>query len=205
MRFRSSHAATALFFAATGLSGATLSCTDSGLEPAREAPATFYDDELRLTGDVCLSPDTDAVFPVKVLFLVDTSDSMSVTDRSMNRAKAVRAVLQRYQDNPAVLFGVIAFDSQVDRFPPQGGFTNAPDLAAIDSRISQADRLTDYQGALGAAYQMISEDIVASSPAERARSKYIIVFFSATSSAAAISGICSGRMSRRAPPGLFAA
>jgi len=27
-----------------------------------------------------LSPDTDAVFPVKVLFVVDTSDSMSVTD-----------------------------------------------------------------------------------------------------------------------------
>ena len=174
----SKRAPTSLLSTATGLLAIVLSCTDSGLEPSRTAGGLVFDNELRLTGEVCLSPDTDAVFPVKVLFVVDTSDSMSVTDRSMNRAKAVRAVLQRYQDNPAVLFGVIAFDSQVDRFPPQGGFTNAPDLAAIDSRISQADRLTDYQGALGAAYQMISEDIVASSPAERARSKYIIVFFS---------------------------
>jgi len=171
---RSNRAATLL--AATGLSVATLSCTDSGLEPGRGDAGIVFDDELRLTGDVCLSPDTDQVFPVKVLFVVDTSDSMSVTDRSMNRAKAVRAVLQRYQANPAVLFGVIAFDSRVDRLTQ--GFTNAPDLAAIDTRISQHDRLTDYQGALGGAYTMISEDIVASSAAERARSKYIIIFFS---------------------------
>ena len=181
MRFRSSRAATGLFLAATGLSLATsFSCTDSGLEPARGAPATFYDDELRLTGDVCLSPDTDAVFPVKVLFLVDTSDSMSVTDRQGYRTQAVDAVLDSYKDNPAVSFGVVAFSSQIDRFPPAGGggFTNAPDRGAIDSRISQADSMTDYQGALGVAYEMISEDIVASSPAERARTKYIIIFFS---------------------------
>ena len=172
----SKRAVTSLVLAASGLFVAAPSCTDSGLEPARRDAGTIYDDELHLTGDVCLSPDTDAVFPVKVLFVVDTSDSMSVTDRSGNRAKAVRTVLTRYQNNPAVTFGVIAFDSRVDRLTQ--GFTNAPDLAAIDTRISQADRLTDYQGALGGVYQMISEDIVASSPAEIARSKYIIIFFS---------------------------
>ncbi len=148
-------------------------CTDVGLEPARGDAGTAYDDELRITGDVCLTPDTDAVFPVKVLFLVDTSDSMSVTDRSHKRADAVSAVLTRYQDNPAVMFGVIAFNSVISTTP---GFANPPDLGTID--LTQADRLTDYQGALGAAYEMISKDIVASSPAERARSKYIIVFFS---------------------------
>lgn len=169
-------AATSLLSAVPGLLVMLVSCTDVGLQPAVGQGAAVYDDELHLTGEVCLSPDTDAVFPVKVLFLVDTSDSMSVTDRDMKRKDAVNAVLTRYQDNPAVLFGVIAFDSEVDNLTR--GFTNAPDLAAIDSRISQADRLTDYQGALGAAYEMISEDIVASSPAERARSKYIIVFFS---------------------------
>jgi len=172
----SKRAVTSLVLAASGLFVAATSCTDSGLEPARGDAGTIYDNELHLTGDVCLSPDTDAVFPVKVLFVVDTSDSMSVTDRSGNRAKAVRTVLTRYQNNPAVTFGVIAFDSRVDRLTQ--GFTNAPDLAAIDTRISQADRLTDYQGALGGVYQMISEDIVASSPAEIARSKYIIIFFS---------------------------
>jgi hypothetical protein len=160
--------------AATGLFVAALSCTDSGLEPARTGGGLVFDDELRLTGEVCLSPDTDAAFPVKVLFIVDNSDSMNVTDRSRKRLDAVRAVMLRYQDHPAVSFGVITFNSAVDRSPPQG-FTNAPELTALEKK---ADSLTDYQGALGVAYQMISEDIVASSPAERARSKYIIIFFS---------------------------
>jgi hypothetical protein len=62
----------------------------------------------------------------------------------------------------------------VDQSPAQG-FTNAPDLTAL---AKKADSLTDYQGALSTAYQMISEDIVAGTAAERARSRYIIVFFS---------------------------
>ena len=176
MRSGRKRAATSILPAATGLLAAALSCTDSGLEPARGDAGLYYDDELRLTGEACLSPDTDAVFPVKVLFVVDTSDSMSVTDRSWKRADAVQAVLERYQANPAVLFGVIAFDSRVDRLTQ--GFTTSPDPGTIYDRLKQQDRLTDYQGALGGAYQMISEDIVASSPAERARSKYIVVFFS---------------------------
>jgi len=178
MRSGSTRAATSFLSAVSGLLALWTSCTDAGLEPARGPGATVYDDELRLTAEVCLSPDTDATFPVKVLFMVDTSDSMSVTDRNAKRKAAVDAVLDRYGAHPGVSFGVIAFDSQVDRIPKQGTFTNAPDRSAIDDRITQADRLTDYQGALGRAYEMISEDIVASSPAERARSKYIIIFFS---------------------------
>jgi hypothetical protein len=150
-------------------------CTETGLEPAR-SEVTVYDDQLRLSAQVCLTPPADATFPVKILFVVDTSDSMSVTDRNGTRAKAVTKVIQRYAAQPAVKFGVIAFDSRIDRLTQ--GFQSSPDISAIENRLSQADRLTDYQGALGAAYQMISEDIVKSSPAERARSKYVVIFFS---------------------------
>jgi uncharacterized protein YegL len=151
-------------------------CTDAGLEPARTGPGLVFDDELRLSGEVCLTPAADASFPVKVLFLVDTSDSMSVTDRDATRRIAVSKVLERYRAQPAVKFGIIAFDSRIDRLTD--GFTASPDTSAIESRLSTADRLTDYQGALGAAYQMITEDIITSSPAERARSKYVVIFFS---------------------------
>ena len=153
-----------------------LGCTDSGLEPARSGPGLVFDDELHLSAEVCLTPASDAAFPVKILFVVDTSDSMSVTDRAAKRAKAVSTVIDRYRAQPGVTFGVIAFDSNIDRLTK--GFTSSPDTSAIESRLSMADRLTDYQGALSGAYQMISEDIVASSPAERARSKYVVVFFS---------------------------
>lgn len=153
-----------------------LGCTDAGLEPARNGSAAIFDNELHLNAEVCLTPASDASFPVKVLFVVDTSDSMSVTDRGAKRTAAVSKVLDRYRAQPGVEFGIIAFDSRIDRLTD--GFTANPDTAAIESRLSSADRLTDYQGALGAAYQMITEDIVASSPAERARTKYVIVFFS---------------------------
>lgn len=153
-----------------------VACTDAGLEPARNGSGLVLDDELHLSAQVCLTPASDASFPVKILFVVDTSDSMSVTDRGAKRTAAVSKVVERYRAQPGVQFGVIAFDSRIDRLTK--GFTANPDLATIESRLSSADRLTDYQGALGAAYQMISEDIVSTSAAERARSKYVVVFFS---------------------------
>jgi hypothetical protein len=76
-----------------------------------------------------------------------------------------------------VEFAVIAFSSALVQVPSTGGFTDSPDLSAIDTAISQADNLTDYQGALGVAYETLSTDMLASTPAERARSKYILIFF----------------------------
>lgn len=125
-------------------------CTDSGLEPARNKQALVFDDEIHLNGEVCLTPPSDAAFPVKILFVVDTSDSMSVTDRDVTRAAAVAKVMDRYAAQPGVKFGVLAFDSRIDNVT--NGFTASPDRSAIGNRLSQADRLTDYQGALGAAY-----------------------------------------------------
>lgn len=151
-------------------------CTDAGLEPVRDKAAPAFDDELHLHGEVCLTPAADASFPVKILFVVDVSDSMRVTDMAFMRAHAVVDVINRYGANPAVKFGVISFNSGIT--PLTSGFVSNPDPTPVYNGLSQQDRLTDYQGALGAAYQMISEDIVASSPAERARTKYVVVFFS---------------------------
>ena len=63
------------------------------------------------------------------------------------RAQAVGDVLRRYAGNPSVKFGVIAFDSKIDVLT--NGFTNTPDIGKISTRLSMADRLTDYQGVLG--------------------------------------------------------
>src|SRR5258708_4047567 len=79
-------------------------------------------------------------------------------------------VMTRCAGSGSVQFGVIAFDARIDVLTD--GFVANPDVGMISSRLSMADRLTDYQGALGAAYSMLSEDMQKSSPAERARSKY---------------------------------
>ena len=158
---------------ATGLLAA---CTDASLEPLQTSGPAIADDKLAVTAHVCTSAAVDDFFPVKMLFLVDTSDSMSVTDRGGTRAQAVVEVLNRYAGNPSVSFGVIAFDSKIDVLT--NGFTNSPDIAKISSRLSMADRLTDYQGVLGAAYAMLSADMLATAGAQRPRTKYVVIFFS---------------------------
>lgn len=151
-----------------------VSCQTPGLEAVRPQTVT-QDDLLQVNAEVCTQPASDSLFPVKVLFVVDTSDSMSVTDRQGLRAQAVTNAMLRFAGNPAVQFGVIAFDARVDQLTPT--FTNTPNIGMISTRLSMADRLTDYQGALGAAYTMLATDMQASSPAERARTKYVVIFF----------------------------
>ncbi|MCC6809081.1 MAG: VWA domain-containing protein [Deltaproteobacteria bacterium] len=151
-----------------------LRCSSPGLEAVRPQQVTL-DDLLQVNVDVCTQPAADALFPVKVLFVVDTSNSMIATDPQALRATAVSNAMQRFAGNPAVQFGVIAFDARIDQ--PTPSFTNSPNIGAVSTRLSVADRLTDYQGALGAAYSFLSQDMQNSSAAERARTKYVVIFF----------------------------
>jgi hypothetical protein len=164
----------------TGALAASIGC---GNDPLERVPPVVVslNDELAIKGTVCASPPSDAVFPVKILFLVDTSGSMIVTDPAKVRVQGVNDVIKKYSGLPGVEFAVIGFSSAIvpATVDKMGAaiFTSTPDLAAIDNVISQADDLTDDQGILGAAYELLTTDIVASTPAERARSKYIIIFF----------------------------
>jgi hypothetical protein len=151
-------------------------CSGAKLEPVQgEGPAPV-DNKLALAGEICTQNPTDELFPVKVMLLVDTSNSLQFTDQSAQRVTAVQALLDRYRGNPAVKFSVIAFDAVVSDLT--GGFTSNPDISTISTRLANADRLTDYQGALGSAYATLTQDMRQSSPAELARSKYVIIFFS---------------------------
>jgi hypothetical protein len=151
-----------------------VSCQSTPLEKI-PPPVISVDNELALQGTVCASPPQNAVFPVKILFVVDVSGSMVVTDPAKVRVQGVNTVIQKYNGLPGVEFAVLAFSSSIVNVT--NGFTDQPDMGAIDTAISQADDLTDDQGVLGAAYELLSTDMVASTPAERARSKYIIIFF----------------------------
>ena len=89
----------------------SLSCSDAGLAPYHPPAPAALDDRLDLRAEICTSPAVDDFFPVKILFIVDTSDSTSVTERGGVRAQAVAQVMTRYAGNPAVKLGLIAFDS----------------------------------------------------------------------------------------------
>jgi hypothetical protein len=153
---------------------ASASCAQTPLEKV-PPPVITVDDQLALQGEVCSSAPLDAVFPVKILLLMDVSGSMVVTDPAKVRVQAVDSILNKYQGLPGVEFAVITFSSAIVNVT--NGFTANPDLSAIDTAISQEDNLTDTQGGLGAVYEALSTDMIASTPAERARSKYIIILF----------------------------
>src|SRR5205823_12428514 len=65
-----------------------IACTNSGLQVYHPSTATSVDDKLQIDAHVCTALPADAHFPVKLLFIVDTSDSQIVTDPNKTRATA---------------------------------------------------------------------------------------------------------------------
>ena len=68
-------------------------CTDASIQPLTNETNSIVDNLLRIDGVVCTSPPTEQVFPVKVMFIVDTSGSMQFTDPSDKAGDAKAACL----------------------------------------------------------------------------------------------------------------
>ncbi len=57
-----------------------LACNRTKLEQMPPEPIGDRDDKVRIDGSFCTSPPGELGYPVRVLFIVDASDSMEVTD-----------------------------------------------------------------------------------------------------------------------------
>jgi hypothetical protein len=165
-----------------------VSCSEAGIQPIDDHQDTVVDDLLEITGSVCTSDPTEAVFPVKIMLIVDCSGSMQMTDPASasvqpGRQAAAKKLIDRFKNNPAVSFSVVQFNGKIVINGSSGsattGFTN--DIVALNAALStlaQADITTDYQGALSAAYEVLQRDMFEASPTERVRTKYVIIFLS---------------------------
>lgn len=178
-----------------GLSFMTGSCTEAKLEPI-PAPPTHRDDKLQLDGGLCtLEPDT-LVFPVRVLFVVDTSVSMRVTDPpdpatgETSRERAVREAWSSLLDQGArgVRFGMIRFSAQAQPMTPTDldgdgladtYFTSDRTLLDIATAgLGTTERTTNYINALGEAYFEIRTELQRADQESLPLSKYIVIFLS---------------------------
>lgn len=190
---RSSRAAGMLAFA-LALAG----CTDALLQPQAKDESAV-DDRLTLRGEVCTAAPDPANFPVKVVFLIDKSGSMCVSDppgsqldngfcqqfagnhTEPGRVRALRSIIERFQDQPNVQVALDPFESKIDSAFPTGQgnrfFVPAADLGEQRIRALQANlgKGTDYQGALAQAYWRIESDILATNPIVRPRTRYVVV------------------------------
>ena len=163
---------------------APMGCTDRSLSRVPglgEGPA---DNKLAVRGQFCTEDPTTLSFPVKILFVVDSSQSMDTTDPTGRRLSAVREVVDAFIDDPGVSFGIIQFAGATnvltqDPVAMADGFTR--DRAELESAIvnlGRAGETTDYEGALANVVRVLSRDMMDSDEVELSRAKYVVIFLS---------------------------
>jgi len=168
-------------------------CSETELDSV-EPKAKVRDDRITVHGQFCSEVPSPTEFPVRILFIVDISQSMNVTDPVPNpcptgacftrRATAVEDVLNTYPPGNGVEYGLITFQSSVaiqtkDAAGMLGGFTDSSDevklrLPALNSAVGD----TNYVGALETAYEMLQQDMIELNATARSRARYVIVFIS---------------------------
>jgi hypothetical protein len=112
----------------------------------------------RVTGLYCTNDSDVYDLPVRILLVVDTSESMSVNDPQGYRAKAAADLISHFASEPNVSFGLITFDTSAAQVTPS--FTN--DAATLAGALNQLDAMrgfTNYLDALGVAQTMVNADI----------------------------------------------
>jgi len=168
-------------------------CSEASLYQVEPKPQV-RDDRLTVHGQFCTEVPSPTEFPVRILFIVDISQSMNVTDPVPDpcptgacftrRATAVEEILNTYPPGNGVQYGLITFESSVaiqtkDATGTLGGFTDSADevkvrLPALNAAVGE----TNYVGALDTAYTMLQQDMIALSATARSRARYVIVFIS---------------------------
>ncbi len=144
-------------------------CTDVFIQP-REKDATNVDNRLAVTGTVCTSAPDPTGFPVKVVFIVDQSGSMCVSDPPGSqqssgfcemyavvppgitqpaRVRALNLLLDQFATAPNVEVALVPFETNV---PPSSVWPQATGAGA--SRFARPDgslraRVNGLQAELG--------------------------------------------------------
>jgi hypothetical protein len=169
-------------------------CTKAELQPVDDIRTNIVDNLLEIEGELCTDPPLATDFPVKILFIIDGSGSMQFVDNPTQRARAVEEVILRTRANPSVSYAIVRFNesdavltkpgAEITAADPlgvdlSGAFTRDPAIlqTAVEG-LRVADSVTDYQGALSAAFQILFQDMIGTPPATLGRTKYVVLFLS---------------------------
>lgn len=165
-------------------------CTNAQLAPIPPPPTSPGDNKVQVNGEFCTTDPDDLSFPVKILFMIDTSSSMEVTDPSGNRVLALQQVVGTLDGTPGVEFGIIGFglgpsiltercDDYVNRVNCSPGFaTDTAHVLNAAVGAGQAAGTTDYIGALQQAVSMIAADMALSDEEDLQNARYVLIFLS---------------------------
>ncbi len=174
---------------------ALTTCTDTHLQEVAPVP-TFLDDKLALSGSLCTRSPESLVFPLRVLFVVDGSESMRVTDPpdpttgTTRREDVVREVWTALlaQGIEDVRVGIVRFSAEAQSRTPvdvdgdgvtDSYFTADPvQLDVATAALGVTDRVTNYAAALAEAHFELRGELAAADLESLPLSKYVVVFLS---------------------------
>jgi len=179
------------------------SCSDAALEK-QATQVNALDDHLQIRGRVCTDVPDPTGFPVKVVFLVDQSGSMCISDppgsqgvaglceqfatavgiQTPGRVRALQALTQQFATQPNVTVTIVPWDTNVKNvWPPVATGQRFARPIGIDTYLqnlqAELGKGTDMQGALAYAYGVIASDIAdtnTTNPQLLPRTRYVIVF-----------------------------
>jgi hypothetical protein len=128
----------------------------------------------------CAADSGSLVFPVKILFIMDDSGSMTDSDPGFRRLAAARELVNMLIDEPEVYFGVEKFqDGDIFLLTTDPIFTS--DRQKLDWALADAQHQpggwTPYIGALSVAITGIKSDMN-EDPIMAGRTRYIVLFIS---------------------------
>lgn len=166
---------------------AGVSCSDRDLFRTEGLGSSPLDNKLAVQSSFCTEDPTTIDFPTKILFVVDTSQSMNRTDPQGRRLVAVQEVVDAFIEDPGVSFGIVQFSGQVSVLTstigsdgqPRDGFTrDRMELENSIVRLGVAEATTDYEGALSAVLRTLTADMLDTEEEDLTRSKYVVIFLS---------------------------
>jgi hypothetical protein len=189
-RIRGAPVVVALATVLAATSSMTLAaCTNAQLEPVPPPEKPRADNKLAVHGRFCTTDPDDLAFPVKLLFIIDTSTSMDATDPQATRVDALIDVIDAVADVPGVEIGLITFglgaNTLTERCDDYDARTNCrPGFAPPDRALpvvvgaGQAAGTTDFVLTLESAIAMLADDMSNSDGLALQNARYALLFLS---------------------------
>ncbi len=189
--------------AVAGAALAVLSCTDTYLEDPRNQAEVPADRTVAIEGSFCTPSPAEVVRPIKILVMMDASQSMAATDPNGVRAQALIDLMNYLPQDPEVHIAVMAFAGSLPAWliaNAQGQFVGEfhklIDVSPAE-RLNVQQRLlnyvappamgnspnrdaTDFVKALADAYELITKDIGVTRQAlgNETKARYSVIFLS---------------------------
>jgi hypothetical protein len=161
----------------------TMGCTDASLFESPGLGDGPIDNKLSIQSQFCTEDPAKLDFPVKIVFAIDTSSSISITDPAAQRLVALTDVVDAFLPEPGVEFAVVQFAGTTNVLTKnaqgEDGFTRVrSDIDDAIVRLGVVGGTTDYEGALSNVFRIISADAQDSDTEDLVRSKYVVIFLS---------------------------